>query len=74
MQLSKVEKKIVVNILKNYIENGEVRVFGSRYKGTGDIYSNLDLVIVGESKLSLSEMGNLKYEFKESDLLFQVDI
>lgn len=74
MQVSETENKIILDILKKYVPEYEVWIFGSRYHGTAKESSDLDLVIIGEHKLSLFRMGDLKQAFQESDLFFSVDI
>ncbi|MFH1310747.1 MAG: nucleotidyltransferase domain-containing protein [Candidatus Omnitrophota bacterium] len=66
--------KIVREILKKYVPNCEVRVFGSRVNGTVKKYSDLDLVVVGETKLDRRILYLLREEFEESDLPFRVEI
>jgi type I restriction enzyme S subunit len=52
----------------------EVRAFGSRVNGTAKKFSDLDLVIVGQNKLSFNMLGNLRELFMASELPFSVDI
>jgi type I restriction enzyme, S subunit len=66
--------KIVKEILFKFIPDTEVWAFGSRVKFTNTEYSDLDLVINGEKKQSLSTMAKLEEAFEESDLPFEVDI
>jgi len=74
MQISDAEIKIILDIIKKHVPNCEVWIFGSRYHGTAKESSDLDLVVIGEYKLSLLQMADLRYAFQESDLLFSVDI
>lgn len=66
--------QIVKDILFKYIPDTEVWAFGSRVKSTNQKYSDLDLVIVGNEKQSLSTMSKLKDAFEESELPYEVDI
>ena len=74
MQVSGEEIKIIIDIIKKHVPDCEVWIFGSRYHGTAKESSDLDLVVIGEYKLSLSQMADLRLAFQESDLLFSVDI
>jgi type I restriction enzyme S subunit len=65
---------IVINILKKHVPHCEVRVFGSRYKWTSKNYSDLDLVVVGSTKLDKKTLYDLKEDFSESDLPIRVDV
>ncbi len=68
------ELKIVQDILKKYVPDCEVRVFGSRYKWTAKDYSDLDLAIVGNGSLDKKLFYDMKDAFEESDLPFRVDL
>jgi type I restriction enzyme S subunit len=72
--VSEYEMKIIQTILREHAGDCEARAFGSRYKWTAKDYSDLDLAIVGKSKLSLTRTGALRDAFEESDLPFRVDI
>jgi len=74
MQVSETEIKIITDILKKYVPDFDVWIFGSRYHGTAKESSDLDLVIIGEHKLPLYRMGDLRHAFQESVLFFSVDI
>jgi predicted nucleotidyltransferase len=64
----------VKRILAAHAPQAEVRAFGSRATRTAKNYSDLDLAIVGERKLTLGEMSRLREAFEESDLPFRVDV
>ena len=65
---------IISAILQKHIPNKTVWAFGSRVTGKAKPYSDLDLVIVSETPLSLDLSASLEHEFTESDLPFKVDI
>ena len=74
-KISSSDLEIVKRILGNHVSNCEVRVFGSRVNGSeAKKYSDLDLVIIGRSKLSSRKLTELKGAFQESDLSIRVDI
>jgi len=64
----------IKRILADYVGGCEVRAFGSRGNGTAGKYSDLDLAIVGDSKLERRAKVLLREAFEESDLPFRVDI
>ena len=70
------EKKIIIDIIKKFIPNSTVKVFGSRINGKNKIYSDLDIAILADNKnkIPLEILGQLKEAFEESDLSFHVDI
>lgn len=52
----------------------EVRVFGSRIAGVAKKYSDFDLIIIGNEKITRKVMVGLKEAFEESKLPFRVDV
>lgn len=61
-------------ILKNHIYEGEVYIFGSRVSGNNKKFSDIDLAVNINRKLSLSEISAIKDDFDESDLIYTADI
>jgi predicted nucleotidyltransferase len=74
IEITDQEREKIVNILGFYIPEMEVWAFGSRVKGTAKSYSDLDLLVIGEEKMSINRMGELIEAFQESDLPFRVDL
>jgi len=68
------EWKEISQILKTYAPLYEVWAFGSRVTGKAKQFSDLDLAIITQQPLSLSEYAILKEAFDESALPFKVDI
>ena len=68
------ELSIVQDILRRRVPHHAVWVFGSRAKGTTKKTADLDLAIISDNPLSLTELGKLHDEFDISDLPFKVDI
>ena len=66
--------RAVMNILEQYVPDAEVRAFGSRAGGTPKEYSDLDLAIVAQKKLSIAALDEMREAFSQSDLPFRVDV
>jgi predicted nucleotidyltransferase len=66
--------EIILGMVSQFFPDCEVWVFGSRYNGTAKHYSDLDLALVGQSKLDWRRLAELKEAFQESDLPFRVDL
>lgn len=66
--------EVIMNILYKHIPEYEVWVFGSRVRGRADMYSDIDLALIGENKLDLCRLEALRNDFSESDLPFMVDL
>ncbi len=62
------------SILKTWVPNTEVRVFGSRADDTARAHSDLDLIIIGSEKIDRSTLNRLSEAFEDSDLPFRVDV
>lgn len=65
---------IVQDILRHYLPDREVRVFGSRVTGKVKPYSDLDLAVMGDTPLTLTQLADLTEAFDESDLPWKVDV
>jgi predicted nucleotidyltransferase len=75
INLTPEELRLIKGILKSIQDkNIPVWAFGSRIKGNNQPYSDLDLVIVGQKRLPLSEYYALKDAFEYSSLSFKVDL
>lgn len=68
------ELELVHTILAKHVPDHEVRVFGSRYNGNVKPFSDLDLVIMGNTPINTEKMSALRESFSESDIPFKVDI
>ena len=64
----------VKTILKQYVPEYKVVVFGSRAKKTAKSRSDLDLCLIGEHPLSISHIAALEDAFSSSDLDIKVDV
>ena len=67
------EQKIIVDILKDYFGKYSFYYYGSRVMGKFSGVSDLDVLIKGESEMSLSELVELKEKFDESRLPYIVN-
>ncbi len=72
--IEKEQLEIVREILKKYLPDAEIRIFGSRYKHTNKEYSDIDIAIVQQEKISLELYSKLKEELEESNLKYTVDL
>ncbi|KFL89618.1 nucleotidyltransferase [Acetobacter malorum] len=74
LALSPKETLIVTTLLKEFVPDKEVWVFGSRAKGTAKPYSDLDLAVIGEGPLPLLVRVGLEEAFSSSLLPWKVDV
>jgi uncharacterized protein len=61
-------------ILKQYVPDYKVVVFGSRAKKTAKPRSDLDLCLIGKNPLPISQIAALEEAFSSSDLDIKVDV
>ena len=74
IDLSSSELAIVKTILVKYVPDREVWAFGSRVTGKARPTSDLDIAVMGKTKLNRNALVLMKEEFEESTLPFTVDI
>jgi predicted nucleotidyltransferase len=74
MDLTPAQLKIVKATLQKHLAGIEVRAFGSRVQGKAKTWSDLDLAVISDKKISPIIIENLRTAFAESDLPFRVDI
>jgi predicted nucleotidyltransferase len=65
---------LLKEILKRHVPEYEIRVFGSRIKGTAKNHSDLDIALVGKEKISYKTLNCLKNDLDDSDIPFNIDI
>jgi len=64
INVSESQMQIILRILDRYVPDSQVWAFGSRVKGNSKSYSDLDLVVISEDKMSISEFGELIEAFQ----------
>jgi uncharacterized protein len=68
------ELAVVRQILRRYVPGLEVRVFGSRARGTTKRFADLDLLVFARATIEPRRWALLDEAFAESDLPFKVDL
>ena len=71
--LSAQELTLVQSILATWLPGREVPIFGERAGNHPKPYSDLDLVIMGETPTPLAVLGQLQEAFASSELPWRVD-
>ncbi len=74
LHLEQIHFENIAAILKKNLGKRQVIAFGSRVTGKYKPHSDLDLCIMGNKTLTISQMAQLKEDFSESNLPFRVDI
>jgi type I restriction enzyme S subunit len=65
---------MVRDILQAHVPGLEVWAFGSRARHCAKPYSDLDLVVISDTPLSVQAHGGLIEDFSDSDLPWKVDV
>lgn len=65
---------LLQKLLRRYIPDREVRLFGSRVKGTAKPSSDIDLAIMGDKVPSRVVIANLASALSASKLPFRVEL
>lgn len=74
LALSADELGTVRRILDACLPGAQVQVFGSRATGRSRPFSDLDLLVLEPSRLSLAQRADLRDAFEASRLPFRVDV
>ncbi len=64
----------IAKTIRKHIPDCEIRVFGSRIKGTARQYSDIDIAIVAKNPIPPLTLEKIKEEFAQSDIPYRVDI
>lgn len=68
------ERRIVLEIVDRHLAGMEVWAFGSRVTGTAKPWSDLDLALISDAPIGMTQMAGLRDAFSESDLPWKVDL
>jgi predicted nucleotidyltransferase len=68
------QQTLIIQLVRAEFPTVEIRLYGSRYRGTARPYSDVDLCLVGESKLDWLAIARLREALAESDLPMRVDV
>jgi predicted nucleotidyltransferase len=68
------ERRIVLDILRGHMAGMEVWAFGSRVSGAAKPWSDLDLALISDAPIAMTDMAALRDAFSESDLPWKVDL
>ena len=74
IDLAPEQLEIVRRLLAVQVPDCEVRAFGSRVTGNARPYSDLDIILLGPTRLSIGRLAALREAFAESELAIRVDV
>lgn len=65
---------VLKDIIRSYIPDSKVILYGSRTKNKCKIYSDIDIAVIGKNKLDEKLKRDMVEAFDESKLPYRVDI
>ncbi len=74
LALSPPQAQLVRRLIDQVLPGARVSVFGSRATGHARPFSDLDLLLLGPSRLTWSQLADLRDAFEASELPFSVDV
>jgi uncharacterized protein len=72
--LSETQYEWLGRVLKTYLPEAKIKVFGSRARGDQKRYSDLDLAIESQSLVPPDTLRQLNEQFAQSDIPFKIDL
>lgn len=66
--------EIIKQILRQHFPAADIRVFGSRVNGTARPFSDIDLAIITNQKITFDSMRLAREAFENSTLPIRVDL
>ena len=73
IDISSEQRRVLLALLKKYLPNTRVWVYGSRARLTAKKSSDLDMVVFARSEQE-RQVGDLREALEQSDLPFRVDL
>ena len=67
-------KPWIIRQIQSLSPGVKIRIFGSRASGTHKKYSDLDLALIGPSKMEPKVLGQLHAIFAVSDIPYKIDL
>ncbi len=74
IDLAPEQLSIVLRLLAVHVPECEVRAFGSRVTGKAKTYSDLDIALLGPTRLPIGRLAALREALEESELAIRVDV
>jgi predicted nucleotidyltransferase len=71
--ISDKDRDLIIHTIGRFLPDAKIYLFGSRIKGNNKKYSDLDVLIEPNKKISMENLYNIDEAFQESDLPYIVD-
>lgn len=73
-QLDEKTKQKIVAVISALMPNVKIYLFGSRARGTNAPMADIDIALDGDKELSRRDVDEVKSMFKESNIMYIIDI
>jgi len=68
------DKQLIIKIIKKYLPNANIYLFGSRARGDSLSESDIDIAVDNNQKIDSELLSLIKEDIEESTIPFTVDI
>lgn len=69
----KIKQKIIA-VISALMPDVKIYLFGSRARGTNSDRADIDIALDGGKRLPIADVDEIKSMFKESNIIYQVDV
>lgn len=67
-------KRKIIAIISALMPDVKIYLFGSRARGTNGPFADIDLALDGGKELPVADVDEIKSMFKESNIMYKIDI
>ena len=67
-------KQKIIAVISALMPNVKIYLFGSRARGTNSARADIDIALDGGKPLAIEDVDEIKGMFKESNIMYHIDI
>jgi len=73
-QLDEKIKQKIIAVISALMPDVKIYLFGSRARGTNSPRADIDIALDGGKRLPIEDVDEIKSMFKESNIMYQIDV
>ena len=73
-ELDEKTKQKIIAVISALMPDVKIYLFGSRARGTNTLMADIDIALDGEKELSRADVDEVKSMFKESNIMYMIDV
>jgi uncharacterized protein len=73
-QLDQKIKQKIIAVISALMPDVKIYLFGSRARGTNGPKADIDIALDGGKQLPIEDVDEIKSMFKESNIMYQIDV